>query len=90
MTMYDPNEKDMLAALGSMARTSVDRCWGNKVEARERMKEWLTYDRRFENFDHDKLVDRVTLRSNGAVVELFDDPELLKGGSPRPLQRSKW
>jgi hypothetical protein len=89
--MYDPNEKDMLAALGSMARTSVDRCWGNKVEARERMKEWLTYDRRFENFDHDKLVDRVMLsRSNGAVVELFDDPELLKGGSPRPLQRSKW
>jgi len=89
--MYDPNEKDMLAALGSMARTSVDRCWGNKVEARQKMKEWLAYDRRFERYDPDKLVDRVMLsRSNGAVVELFDGPELVKGGSPRPLQRSKW
>jgi hypothetical protein len=88
--MYGPDEKDMLAALGSMARTSVDRCWGNKIEARERMKQWLSYDRRFEGYDPDRLVDRVMLaRSNAAIVEL-DDPELIRGGSPRPLQRSKW
>jgi hypothetical protein len=88
--MYDPNEKDMLSALGSMAKRSVDVCWGNKVEARERMKQWVGLDRRFDSFDADKLVDRVMLaRSNGAVVEL-DSPELLKGGSPRPFKLSEW
>jgi hypothetical protein len=88
--MHGRDEKDMLAALGSMARTSVDRCFGNKVEARERMKEWLAYDRRFEGYDPDRLVDRVMLsRSNGAVVEL-DDPALMRGGTRRPLDRSGW
>jgi hypothetical protein len=87
--MFGTDDRDKLRALSEMARTSVDRCWGNKVEAKERMKEWLSYDRRFEGFDPDKLVDRVMLaRSNGAIVELYD-PEL-RGLPPRPLSRSRW
>jgi hypothetical protein len=73
-----------------MARVSVDKSWGDKVQAKEKMKNWLEHDRRFDAYDKDRLVDRVMLcRYNGARLEL-DDPELMQGGSPRPLTRSRW
>jgi hypothetical protein len=88
--MFGPEDRDKLEALSAMARVSVDKCFGNKLEARERMKEWLSYDRRFENYDPERLVDRVMLcRSNGGRLSL-DDPELMRGGAPRPLTRRTW
>ena len=56
-------------------------------EAKRQMVEWLGQDRRFDNFDHGRLVDRVRLcTSNGAQLDLTD-PQLQKGGQPRPLDR---
>ena len=43
----------------------------------------------FDGYDHQRLVERVQLsKSNGAHLEL-DDPQLKRGGSPRPLDR-RW
>jgi hypothetical protein len=87
--MFGPDDRDKLEALSAMARISVDKCFGNKIEAAQKMREWLSYDRRFEGYDLGKLVDRTMLcRSNGAKLEL-DDPEL-RGLPPRPLSRSRW
>ena len=82
--MHSADDRDRLATLGSMARLAVDRCFGNKVEAKEQIKEWISYDRRFEGYDRDRLADQVMLnRSNGAAIDL-DDP-YLRGGQKRPL-----
>jgi hypothetical protein len=87
--VYGNDPRDLTAALRQMAQTSVDTSWGNKIEAKEKMRTWLEQDRRFDPFDKSALVDRVMLcRYNGAVLDL-EDPEL-KGLPPRPLQRSKW
>jgi hypothetical protein len=87
--MFGSDDRDRLEALSAMARVSVDRFFGNKLEAAQKMREWLTYDRRFEGYDLDKLVDRTMLcRSNGAHLDL-DDPQL-RGFERRPLDRSGW
>jgi hypothetical protein len=84
--MFGADDRSKLEALSAMARTSVDKSFGNKIEAAQKMKEWLSYDRRFEGYDLGKLVDRTMLcRSNGACLDL-SDPEL-KGFGPRPLKR---
>jgi hypothetical protein len=87
--VFSNDEKDKMETLSAMARLSVDRCWGNKVEAKERFKEWLGHDNRFAGYDHDKLAERTMLcRSNGAALDLTDPT--LRGLPPRPLSRSGW
>jgi hypothetical protein len=87
--MFGPDDRDKLEALSAMARVSVDKSFGNKIEAAQKMREWLSYDRRFEGYDLGRLTDRVMLcRSNGARLDL-SDPELM-GGAPRPLKRSDY
>jgi hypothetical protein len=88
--VFGNDDGDKVRALVEMARVSLARANGNRVEGKETMKNWLEHDRRFDAYDKDRLVDRVLLnRYNGAVVDMTD-PELLQGGSPRPLTRSKW
>jgi hypothetical protein len=88
--MFGPSDTDKVRALVEMARESLGRCNGNRVEGKEMMKTWLQHDRRFDDFNKDRLVDRILLnRYNGAVVDLTDG-ELLKNGSPRPLKLSDW
>jgi hypothetical protein len=58
----------------------------SQPEAREKMTEWLSQDRRFDGFDKHRLVQRVQeCRASGAVLDI-DDPRL-KGLPPRPLDR---
>jgi hypothetical protein len=84
--MFGADDRSKLEGLSAMARVSVDKSFGNKIEAAQKMQEWLSYDRRFEGYD---LVDRTMLcRSNGARLDL-SDPELM-GGAPRPLKRSDY
>jgi hypothetical protein len=88
--MFGDDDRDKLEALSAMARESIDKCLGNKLEAAERVKRALANDLRFADYDHTRLTDRLMLcRSNGARLEL-DDPELMRGGAPRPLSRSRW
>jgi hypothetical protein len=87
--MFGPDDRSKLEALSAMARTSIDKSYGNKIEAAQKMREWLSYDKRFAQYDLGKLVDRTMLcRSNGARLDLTD-PELM-GGAPRPLKRSDY
>ena len=87
--MFGDGDMDKKAALATMARLSIERCNFNQIEAKEKFKEYLQSDRRFDQFDKDALASRVMLcRSNGAVLDL-DDPQL-KGGERRPLDRSNW
>jgi hypothetical protein len=59
----------------------------NQTEAKQKMTEWLANDRRFDAFDPQRLIERVQLsKNNGAVLDL-DDPQLQRGGQPRPLDR---
>jgi hypothetical protein len=87
--MFSGDDRDRLQALAEMARISIARANGNRIEGKEMMKTWLDHDRRFDDFDKDRLVDRTLLnRYNGAVIDLTD-PEL-RGLQPRPLTRSRW
>ena len=85
--MFGNDEREMAATLGNMHRQAIDRCQSNQIEAKGKMAEWLSNDRRFDSYDAAKLTDRVALcRSNGAALDL-SDPQLLRGGKPRPLSR---
>jgi hypothetical protein len=87
---YGTDPKDLAATLTGMHKAAIERCNFNQIEAKQKFREYLAYDGRFRDYDHDALIDRVALcRSNGAVLQL-DAPELLKGGQRRPLDRSGW
>jgi len=81
----DPNS--LTKTLGEMASTALRQCNSNQTEAKVQMTLWLANDRRFDAYDPYRLVNRVNdCWSNGAHLDL-DDPQLLKGGQPRPLDR---
>ena len=47
------------------------------------LADYIRTDRRFDNFDPDRLAERVNqVRHSGAVLNL-DDTSLLRGGAPR-------
>jgi hypothetical protein len=86
MTMFDPNERDMIRTLGTMAETAIQRCKHNRVEAREVMQGFIRNDRRFDGYDPAVLARRVEeCRSNSAKLDLTD-PRLW-GQPARPLAR---
>jgi hypothetical protein len=78
-------EKDLCATLSQMHKTAIERCKFNQVEAKEILRGYVQTDRRFDQFDPDRLVERIhECRSNGRTADLFDDP-WLRGGEKRPL-----
>ena len=84
--MFDNDHRDLCAALNEMERQSRIKTNFSQSEAKEKMTQWLGQDRRFDTYAKDKLAQRVMeCRQSGAVLDL-DDP-VLKGGSPRPLDR---
>ncbi len=87
--MFGTDERDLAATLTQMHKVALERARWDQNECKQKMREYLAYDGRFRDFDHDALIDRVALcRSNGAVLD-FSDP-VLKGQEPRPLDRSRW
>jgi hypothetical protein len=87
--MFGKDPRDLARTLSEMERIARDKCNANQIEAKRTMVEWLQNDRRFDGFDAQRLTDRVHLHKHrGAVLEL-DDPQLQRGGQPRPLDR-KW
>jgi hypothetical protein len=84
--MFDTTEKDLARTLTEMHKVALERARWDQNEAREVFKQYLSADRRFDQYDKDVLTRRVQeCRSNGAVLDL-DDPRL-KGGEARPLER---
>jgi hypothetical protein len=82
--MYGTDPKDLAATLTGMHKTAIERCNFDQVQAKQQFREYLAYDGRFRDYDHEALISRVAeCRSNGAILDL-DDP-VLKGQEPRPL-----
>jgi hypothetical protein len=82
--MYGTDPKDPAATLTGMHKTAIERSHWDQNEAKQKFREFLAYDGRFRDYDHEALINRVQeCRSNGAILDL-DDP-VLKGQEPRPL-----
>ena len=84
--MFGTDDADLMATLKLMAHDSYNRSCGNKVDAAQSMKSWISHDARFADYDPERLVTHFQERTGcGGKVEL-DDPFLRKGGQPRPCQ----
>ena len=74
----------MKETLARMQGEALNRTNRNLVEARDQVVEALSNDRRFDKFDHAKLIERVEdAWGRGAQLDL-DDANLLK---TRPANR---
>jgi hypothetical protein len=84
--MYGDSERDLCATLWQMHKTAVERANCNQIEAREILRGYVQTDRRFDEFDPDRLVKRIEeCRSCGRTADLFSDPYLRRNGEKRPL-----
>jgi hypothetical protein len=86
--VFDFNERDMIRALGTMANTAVERNFGNRVAARETLRQFIQTDKRFDPYNATVLAQRVEeCRSCGAKLDLTD-PRLM-GRPARLLERDQ-
>jgi hypothetical protein len=80
---YDSDSRSLAATLSQMQREALNRCNGNQIEAAENIRRWVANDRRFDQFDANRLVSRAEeCRTTGATLNLEDDPHLLKTRPP--------
>ena len=85
--MYDRDQRSLVTTLNQMADLAVQKTNFNQTEAKQKMAEWLQHDRRFDSYDPARLIERVQdCKYRGATLDL-DDPQLKRGGEPRPLDR---
>jgi hypothetical protein len=84
--MFGNDERDMCATLSQMHKAAIAKSNYNQPEAKQLLRDFVQADRRFDQFDADRLVERVhEARANGRTMDLFDDPYLRRGGEKRPL-----
>jgi hypothetical protein len=82
--MFGSEPRDLAATLSEMERVSRAKSNFDQIEQKQRFREYLSHDTRFNGFDHNRLIERVRLcKYNGATLDL-DDP-FLRGGEKRPL-----
>jgi hypothetical protein len=85
--VFTNDKNDLTRTLGEMEYLARQKTNFNQVEAKQKMAEWLAQDRRFDSYDAGRLIDRVhQAKFRGAHLDL-DDPQLKRGGQPRPLDR---
>jgi len=88
--MFGKEKRSLLDALGAMRTEATRRSNFSESMARTTMAEMVANDRRFDGYDHGKLVDRVkACLSNGAVLDL-DDPSLRRGPEQQPTARRRF
>jgi hypothetical protein len=64
--MHGTDPRDLAASLTSMHRTALERARWDQNECKQKMREYLAYDGRFRDYDHEALINRVQeCRSNG-------------------------
>ncbi len=77
--MYGNDERDLLATLSQMHKTAVERAHWNQNEAKEIMRRFIQVDRRFDAFDPDRLIERISeARSSGRTMDLADGAAVKK------------
>jgi hypothetical protein len=85
--MFSNDRNDLILTLSQMHDLALRKSNFNQAKAKEDMREFMSHDRRLDGFDQDRLIDHVhRTKYNGAHLDL-DDPQLKKGGQPRPLDR---
>lgn len=87
--MYGRDPRDLVATLAEMSRQAQRRSNFNHSEAQEMLRNWVGQDRRFDQYDRDRLVARLGECQRTAAVLDLDAPELRKGGSRRPLDPAR-
>jgi hypothetical protein len=87
--MFDNDTRGKLQTLSEMERVSRIRTNFNQEQARQVFKSYVAADRRFDEYDPDKLVQYVQHSlGHGAVIDLTDPR--LRGQEARPLERRRW
>ncbi len=83
--MFGTDPRDLAQVLGAMEQEARVRSNFSQTEAKEKFREYLGNDARFNGFDHGRLIDRVMeARSCGRTLDL-EDPYLQLNGQKRPL-----
>jgi hypothetical protein len=83
--MFGDGERDKSQTMGQMISEAMQKCNANRVEAKAKVMEMVKRDRRFDGYDHDRLLDKVMEKSQYGGYMDWDDPGLKRGGQPRPL-----
>ncbi len=84
--MFGSDERDMRRTLSEMHRAAIERTHFDQTAAKEILRGYIGADRRFDEYDPDRLIERIQeAKSNGRTMDLFDDPYLRRGGEKRPL-----
>ena len=88
--MFDTDARSLASTLSQMETQARQKANFDQTVAKQKMAEWLANDRRFDSYDPMRLVERVHVcKAQGAHLDL-EDPQLMRGGQPRPLDRSRW
>jgi len=83
--MFDNDSKNLAKTISEMQRQALNKANGNQIEAAVHIQQWISNDRRFDQFDTRRLAARAEeCRTSGATLNLEDDPTLLK---ERPASR---
>jgi hypothetical protein len=83
--MFNNDPKDLARTISEMQRQALNACNGNQIEAAGQIQRWIENDRRFDQFHSERLARRAEqCRTSGAMLNLNDDPSLLK---ERPANR---
>jgi hypothetical protein len=86
--MFGDSARDLANFLTLAERDAINRCRFNQAEALRELARVINQDRRFDDYDPDRLAQRVSdCRHSGRVLDL-SDPELRPGGAVyHPLKR---
>ena len=87
MTVYDNSEADQVGLLGAISGEYFRRNGHDRLVTREKVKQALENYRVFDRHDKDRLVRHIEECLSTAAKPDLQNPYLLKGGQPRPLEK---
>jgi hypothetical protein len=64
---YENTPRDMTMALSQMERVSRERTNFDLVAAKDRLREFISQDRRFDSYDHDRLAALTLVIARGLL-----------------------
>jgi hypothetical protein len=82
--MFGDSDRDRDATMGKMLSEAMDASCANRLVAKEKVVEMIKNDRRFDHYDHSKLVDEVMQKGQYGGRMDWNDPSLKRGGQNRP------
>jgi hypothetical protein len=85
--MYGKTQKDLNRTITAMWNHAMAESCANQVEAAEKLKATLDLDRRYDDYDKQRVVERFQqVRDTGSVFD-WEDSYLKRGGQANPWSR---